>query len=434
MGGTTRIPTIPRRVPALLALVAALFATLAAPGAARAAWTRVSGIPALDVYSLRVQGDTLLAGADTALYLSTDAGATWRRTARFTPGFQSVEAAWMHHGRIYAGTLGAGVYVSDDLGLSWSPLNAGLSGGLFDSQLYVTDFEERDGRLYAATDGAGIYVLDLAAPGAWSGFHRQDLEANQAATVTDLARIGTRLVSCGGANGTVFRNEDPGTGWVEEFLDNSGLVPDLTPYAATEVGGAWLVATSAGCFRRSDVASPWEYVGPALGYQLGASFAGEPGCTFAVFQRSGGAHLRASYDAGQTWQAIEILPTFVYDLGLTPGVLWAARGDGLWSSPTSALSAPPHAIAARPGLGLAHAGRHPARDQARVRFTLPAATRAALDLYDVGGRRLDRGVVAELPAGEHHVALDLRGLAAGVYFAQLAADDRVETLRLVRMP
>ena len=59
-------------------------------------------------------------------------------------------------GTVYAGTLG-GVFVTADGGRRWRPLNNGLRNRLVQALLLAGD------RLYAGTLGSGIFVLDGAA-------------------------------------------------------------------------------------------------------------------------------------------------------------------------------------------------------------------------------------------------------------------------------
>src|SRR5262245_29773074 len=59
---------------ACLALITLV--TLAMPASAQ--WTRVTEIPDAPTYSVWVNGDTVTASSDGTVYLSTDAGATWK--------------------------------------------------------------------------------------------------------------------------------------------------------------------------------------------------------------------------------------------------------------------------------------------------------------------------------------------------------------------
>src|SRR5512132_4214797 len=64
-------------MPAVRACLLLMLLTAASPAAAQ--WTRVTALPASDIFSVWAGGDTVTAGADTAAYVSTDAGATWKR-------------------------------------------------------------------------------------------------------------------------------------------------------------------------------------------------------------------------------------------------------------------------------------------------------------------------------------------------------------------
>jgi hypothetical protein len=75
---------------------------------------------------------------------------------------------------------------------------------------------------------------------------------------------------------------------------------------------------------------------------------------------------------------------------------------------------------------------NPLRERGVVRLSLPIGARVRLELFDLEGRRVgtlldgvDRAV------GEHHVPLDGRGLANGVYFVRLSAGTLRESRRVV---
>src|SRR5262249_7195015 len=146
--------------PVALGALGAL-AALVAPASAQ--WTQVPGVSASDVFSVWTRGDTIVAGADSFAYVSTDAGVTWKRSAIVAAGVTSVRSVRIHNGLLYAGTgrfetLGQGVFVSDDLGDTWSAFNQGLFGpGSSD----ITHLLIHGDSLYASTDGSGAWVRNL---------------------------------------------------------------------------------------------------------------------------------------------------------------------------------------------------------------------------------------------------------------------------------
>lgn len=78
------------------------------------------------------------------------------------------------------------------------------------------------------------------------------------------------------------------------------------------------------------------------------------------------------------------------------------------------------ATTAAPGLALALRS-NPARDRLAVAFSLPDASPARLELFDISGRRITELEVGALGAGSHVVTLaEGRGLASGIYLVRLS--------------
>src|SRR5262245_27702376 len=116
---------------ALLAVV-----SLAAP--ASADWTRVTQLPNAPIYSVWVNGDTITAGGDSTVFVSTDGGATWRSSVRVVADPLEIDRVRMRNGRLYAATRRRGIVIRDNLGNSWNDFNQGLVGGFGNSQLDIT--------------------------------------------------------------------------------------------------------------------------------------------------------------------------------------------------------------------------------------------------------------------------------------------------------
>ena len=68
---------------------------------------------------------------------------------------------------------------------------------------------------------------------------------------------------------------------------------------------------------------------------------------------------------------------------------------------------------------------------AEVRLMIAAPGDVRLTVEDVSGRRVATLLSDRLPAGEHTVRWDTRGVPAGIYFARLAAGERVKTRRIM---
>jgi hypothetical protein len=413
-----------KTVAALLSLAWAALAT----SPAQAQWSRITEIPPAQLFSLFTNADTIVAGADTSLFLSTDGGATWQGTRRPVAGVQAMTAALLHDGRVFAGTFGQGVFVSDDLGATWQSFNEGLTGGFLDSQLFLSGLVVLGDSLYASTEGAGVYVRNLAG-GGWSPFG-EEFEPNQSSNVTALALGGSRLMACAGANGTVLVRDPGDPDWTLSLLGNTRLLPGATPLAAAWTGTSWVVGTTRFLFLSSSGEEPWTPVDPGLFAIDQVWFAVRDGVLFAAFSLDQTAVIEESDDGGATWNVLDVLPgVFVFQMATVGDEIYAARADGLWRREVPTVSV---------GSGGRTSTLHfavidqPVRESARFHFEVPRPGPVRLDVFDVAGRR-SAALEATWPAGAHEWTLNTAGLAPGVYAARLTAGPEQRTLTMVHL-
>lgn len=313
----------------LLTLAVALVVT--APRAA-AQWTRVLDVPAADIASVWANGDTIAAGADSVVYLSRNGGATWKESATVAAGVTIVRDEWVRNGRLYAGTFGQGVFVSNNWGDTWSPFNEGLTGGIFNTHLFISDLLVHGDSLFAATSGAGVYARDLRS-GTWHHFG-DVLEQNSASNTNGIAGGGARLLVCSGFNGMVFFRDPGDADWTRSWLDNTGVVVGLAGLSAVWTGTGWVVGSNSGVFRSTLGQEPWTFVDLQLGTLFIASLASRGHDVFAAFGTGGQTTIARSIDDGATWQVLDTQPgVFVNRLAVAGTDLYAGRLDGLWRRP-----------------------------------------------------------------------------------------------------
>lgn len=153
-----------------------------------------------------------LASADSKLVLATkndgifvfDPGTgRWQATLSSPQTPSDVDAIALYGGALFAGTNGAGVWMSGDAGKTWQQRSAGLTSSTV-RKLVVCGSE-----LYAATNG-GLFKLERAR-GRWSSvFGAEDLQVN------GLATDGSRLYL--GSQRGVYRF-DAASGWVLVLAD-----------------------------------------------------------------------------------------------------------------------------------------------------------------------------------------------------------------------
>lgn len=406
-----------------------LWGLLLAAVPAAAQWTRIPDVPASDVFSVWANGDTIAAGADTAVYVSTNGGATWKRSARVAAGVNTINGVWVRNGRLYAGTFGQGVQVSDDLGTTWLAFNQGLVGGFANAQLNISYVLVRGDSLYAATE-SGAWVRNLAPAATWSHFGNA-FEANEAPQMLGIAANDTRLVAAAGFNGQVFVRDRGDGDWTQLWVNDIGPQPGLGPLSVLWTGRGWVMGTNIGVFISATGQAPWTHTGPDLGLAFFLPFAIRGHELFAAFGIGLTSVLEFSTDDGVTWQELETRSnTGVYRLAISGNDLLAGRVDGLWRRPIATFDSVPNGTPA--ALRFAIAGSQPIGDDVRFRFELPEPGAIAIEVFDVAGRRAANAVQGPWPAGSHEVAWDARGLGPGVYLARLTAGSRRSIVRMIR--
>jgi len=390
----------------------------------------VPDLPATDLFTVWSNGDTLAAGADTVVYLSTNAGATWSRSARVGPDVQSVNAVLFRDGRMYAGTQPrTGVFVSDDRGATWTNFNQGLAGlGSFD----ITELVFLGDSLYAATVGGSAWVRNIHS-GSWSLFGPDTLQAYQAQNMTAIAVGGSRLFALGGFNGTAFYRDPGQQDWTATLFFHDWFAPGLAGLSAIWTGHRWVIGSNIGIHYSDTGHSPWTYVDFNIHPTLFVGFAMYGSDLFASFGAGGGTLIAMSRDDGATWQGVDSLfNVFTYKLARVGSTLYAGRVDGLWRRPIPGLSSAPGNDAPA-HLAFAVSGRNPVLgDRVRFAFDLPEPGPIVIDVFDIAGRRV--GAIQETrPAGHGEAVWDTGELSAGVYFARLTAAGRHATARLVHV-
>lgn len=411
-------------------LTAIAIGVAASPAAAQ--WTRVDAVPSGSIIAVRSFGDTIVAGTTTLAFVSTDAGASWHPSQPAPIGVP-VQSMLVRNGTLYVGTAGLGVFTSASLGETWQAFNDGLVGGFLNSQLDVSDLQVRGDSLYASTFGAGVYVRRLNGVDVWHHFG-EEFEPNQASNVRGLAVGGSRLLAAGGGNGTVFFRDPGDAEWTLSWLDNVGLRPGLEAFGAVFTGTGWVVATGVGrgVFSSTQGHEPWTAVNLGLGLLNSGTVTTRGHRVFGAFNRNNDVVIAHSGDDGRSWEVLDVLPqTFVFRMTAVGTDLYAGRADGLWRRSTSTVSVPVGGV--RAGLELALAGAQPAAHDVRLRFNMPEAGNASIEVFDVAGRRAAELEQQSLSAGPHEVSWSARGLGPGVYAVRLTVGHQHEVVRLVHL-
>lgn len=299
-------------------------------------WTPVAAVPTTIVDAILTDGSTVYAASLNRVFVSLNSGGTWREATPLSGDAPIVSLA-LAGDRLFAGTLGDGVFESRDRGETWTPRSNGL---VSQSDRRILAFSVRGNNLYAATDGAGVLVYNLMSDAGWTPF-RTGMPSNLSWNVGDIVLAGGRLLAGAGGNGSVYLNDDGLAAWREVSYDVGFPGTLRIVFDAETVASAQpvvLLGGTSGLYRSVDRGETWARFHPGVGSIGSVSFAQSDAAVFAaVTNPSRGTHLFVSENDGAEWRhVVELRGRFVTDLKVVGDQLFSGRFDGLWQLPLSA--------------------------------------------------------------------------------------------------
>ncbi len=340
-----------------------LFRSVGFDGAAVDRWERLAAAP-IGIVSLAVSPSyaedlTLVAGANSGIFVSRDGGQTWQATPVPIAGAVVVALAFSPNyprdGVLLAGTLEDGAFYSDNRGASWQS----KSFGLLDATIYSVAFSPNFGRdemVFVGTDSTVYYSYNGAR--AWKPLPFPDDAAPALSLALSPNYAEDQTVYAGTENQGLYRSTDRGQTWRKLDLPAT-CVNGL--HAAADTAGVW-AATETGVFVSSDQGETWRQV---LERPNVISLAARAGVTMA---------------------------------GLVDQGVWLSAGEGEW--------APLPGLSARSLLGLALS---PAFERDRVAFMFGP--------QEAPWRTTDGGVTWAC-LDEDALSQDIRSLALSPDFAK----------------
>jgi photosystem II stability/assembly factor-like uncharacterized protein len=382
----------------------------------------------------------------------TDLLGQWTQ-ADSVPGSWRTMALFADSGRIFAGTNGGGVFLSQDNGGSWVALNNGLTDRnvsvLASQGTYLfAGTSGTSGGIYRSTDSGGTWTrvrpgiirgaLVVKGPSIFAGVSTAVLISTDSGatwttvnnglpgpgtTIRSLAAGPSRVFAGTGTRG-VFWSSDNGANWI---------APDsLSPIADKDVrslavNGRYVYAgtSDSGMYVSPDSGATWSPLNAGLPSGANTVFAMTAlGDTVlaGVYSLTGTDTLMDVFYSvnGGSWApfAAGLPKQIIYSLAVNRTHVLAGTGsNGVFMAPHSSITVERQnsSLAGRPLLSL---HPNPFRSSVAVFYELAAQAPVYLSVYDVRGARVADLVHGTQLPGKHGLAWRPQGIRDGVYFIQ----------------
>jgi photosystem II stability/assembly factor-like uncharacterized protein len=298
------------------------------------AWNPVANSGGADVNAI------ILDGTCTVGFIGTDSGVLG---ANYTSGLVGLEVSSLakdSNNDIYAGTMGAGVFKTTNLGTTWLQMNNGLENlGVWSINIDGNDtiFAGTFGGVYVSTDGGSSWNAKNGGLPEGVAFDIVRSSAGDLyASVTDKA-----------FNSSVYKSSNDGDLWSKTSLVTDFLVQ---PLAVDNAGGAVYAGVSGGdVYKSLDGGSTWQNMtaDKVAALSFSNSFARGAANNLYIGSRSG---VYKSADEGNTWTKLASLPgggigSLVFDkegnfyaaTSNISGVYKSADGGSTWNPAVNGL-------------------------------------------------------------------------------------------------
>ncbi len=386
-------------------------------------WQRLNFPDSVQVNTLAVVDSNIFAGTDGAgIFLSTDNGKNWES---INHGLQSkvIHKIFLDGITIFAGT-DSGAYISTDNGFNWNAINSGLSGlGVWSFAVSKSIFGDST---YLAGTWKGIYSsTDRGKNWKAAGLSYTTMPVHSIIVKDNFIFAAT-------FGGGVFESQDNGFTWSDISIVNTNYfgVTSLVPVNSLALIDTNIIA------------------GAGSGYFFYTSFHNtifdtvsirpqltKPILCLAVhnnklFAGNTKGNIFLSNIDGTIWRLISpsLLNQSVYSLALNNSYIFAGSGKGVWrlSYPETATNI--KFLKETPtGFALEQNYPNPFNPSTTIRYSIPESAHVTLKVYDELGKEVTTLVDENKGAGQYNVQFNGSGLASGIYFSRIEIhSDRIK--------
>jgi hypothetical protein len=383
-------------------------------------WTSIdSGLPTYSsVGAFATSGSTLYTGTADGFSFTTNNGDSWSTTGlqETQPGTLAVIGS-----NIFAGTRYNGLFLSTDDGISWSPLDSGLT------DTNVLDLMADEGNLFAGTEN-GVFL----SPGRSAKWVAVDSGIPPYTEVDALTSIGNNIIA-GTVNG-IFQSTNNGSIW--KLVDSN--LKNFNPDAFAVNGSNLFVGTiyGGGVFLSTDSGVTWTNTGLTNTYVT---------CLLSIgtnlFAGTQGQGIYLTTDNGLSWDTVNTgLTNFnIYGLSICDSDLFAGVGtawEGVWRRPLSEIIPVPSAVETQaPIQSSISAYPNPLSQSTTIRFISAESGVARVTVVNLLGEEVARVFEGALTAGEHSFMWSKpTGLPDGIYECVVEMNGSVQQVPVVVSP
>jgi photosystem II stability/assembly factor-like uncharacterized protein len=367
------------------------------------------------ITSFAISGTDLFAGNyNGGLFLSTDIGTSW---SPVTSGLTDtiVRSLRVNGTDLFAGTHN-GVYLSTNSGTSWTPVNSGMTNTQVTSLVFCGT------NLFAGTWGNGVY-LSTDNGTSWSPVTSGLTNLNIFSVV-----VRDTTLFAGTYGGGVFLSTDKGANWTTA---NSGL-KSLCVFSLIVSGSNLFAGSDSGVALSTNNGTSWIAANSGLTNLHVFSFAVHGVNLFAG--TNDGVFL--STDNGTNWTAINSglgINSYVRPLAVSePYLLAGTSSNGVWRRPLSEITAVKGISNGLPAnFSLEQNYPNPFNPSTVISYRLPGNSFVTLKIFDALGREIQTLVNGMQNYGDHSVVFNTGNLSSGIYFYRIQAGTYSETKKLV---
>ena len=418
-------------------------------------WSSVNNgfINTTSIFSIAIQGSNIFAGTDGAgIYLSRNNGTSWNVVGL---PYTDADCLAISEENIFAGTWGydgsiGGIYLSTDYGASWN--SVGLIN--YDIECLATNGEN----IFAGTSG-GIY-----------------LSSNHGTTWSFITYLGAGCITINGTNiytadgRGVYLSSDNGANWIDRSNGLSDSIVETIAingqniFVGTYQGGAFLSSDNGttwaainngfpnhisvrafafigdnifagtdydGVYLSTDNGSTWDAMNNGLNNTNINAFAISGTTIFTA--TDGGVFL--SSDKGKSWIDInnKLPKTQIGQLVISNNYIYAGVFEGsVWKRALWEIIVGLNEIRGQKSIAEIKIIPNPAIKNTEISYLLQAKSNVLLEIYDIIGNRVETLLDEVKEKGEYNLRYNAENLNSGVYFVKALINNEVRQAKLIK--